>query len=179
MTTLYIDGLCEPINPGGVGAIGYIIDGFSSGKMSYGTVFGYGAPDITNNVAEYKACLSGLEWLANQVAEVEVRSDSRLVINQLTGQWNVKDEKMRKWYDEIQKILPRFRKVDFLWIPGKENPADEVVWKAYEQFLDQNPVIAREYKAHWASRTTQAQLQRLGISRKYVGEQTAKRLMTK
>lgn len=178
MTTLYIDGLCEPINPKGVGAIGYVLNS-SQGTHQYGEVIGYGQ-GMTNNVAEYRACIKGLEDLVGKEQELVVCTDSQLMAKQLKGEYAVRAEHLVPLHRRVRQLAEQFQKIRFEWILGTQNTAaDEAAWKAYEDFLDKNPVIANQYQAYWASRFTQQQLQQMGITRKYVGEQTAKRLMTK
>ncbi len=75
--------------------------------------FGHG----TNNEAEYKALIAGLEALIAEIeAEgsdpgaclVEVRGDSQLILNQLRGDWKVKNLRMRDLWDEAEALLDRF-----------------------------------------------------------------------
>jgi ribonuclease HI len=70
-----------------------------------GTFLGH----TTNNVAEYKALLLGLERaLALGVREVEVRADSELLIKQLKGQYRVLNEGLRPLYEQAVALLRRF-----------------------------------------------------------------------
>ncbi|MEK6950898.1 MAG: ribonuclease HI family protein [Nanoarchaeota archaeon] len=174
MKTLFIDGLCEPINPGGVAAIGYVID-----ARQYGAVIGYGQ-GMTNNVAEYRAAIKSLEDLVGTEEELLVCSDSQLLVRQLTGRYAVHSSTIFPHYQKILELQRQFQQVQFEWIPREKNTlADALCWKAYEDFLDQNPGVANLYQAHWASKPTQVQLQLMGLTRKYVGERTARRLMAK
>jgi ribonuclease HI len=67
----------------------------------------------TNNVAEYRALIAGLEAaLAFRPRVVHVRADSLLVINQLRGLWKVKHAGLRPLYDEARALLQRFEQVD-------------------------------------------------------------------
>ena len=78
---VYTDGGCKP-NPG-QGAIGVVITD-EDGKIlkEHGESIG----DSTNNTAEYKALLKGLDLATTHTTEaVEAFSDSRLVVNQVTG----------------------------------------------------------------------------------------------
>lgn len=173
MKPLYIDGLCEPINPDGVAAIGYFID-----HWRYGEVIGYG-PGMTNNVAEYRAAIKGLD-LVGKEEELLIRTDSQLLAKQLNGEWAVRAETILPLYQRVRQLQQQFRRVQFEWISRKENTlADAICWQAYEDFLDRNSQVADLYRAHWASKPTELKLQQLGITRKYVGKQTALRLMPK
>jgi ribonuclease HI len=67
----------------------------------------------TNNVAEYRALIAGLEAaLAYRPRVLHVRADSLLVINQLRGLWKVKHAGLRPLYDEARALLQRFEHVD-------------------------------------------------------------------
>jgi ribonuclease HI len=63
----------------------------------------------TNNVAEYRALLMGLEQaLALGVRRLEVRADSELLIKQLRGEYRVKDPKLKPLWQEAKQLLARF-----------------------------------------------------------------------
>jgi len=78
--------------------------------------FGHG----TNNEAEYKALLGGLRGLERVLAEsgvrpadvaLEVRGDSRLVLEQLRGAWKVKNARLAHLHREAEKLLDAFGEV--------------------------------------------------------------------
>ena len=86
---LNFDGLCEPKNPGGVAAWGYLVR--RDGRVVH-EASGLAAPPgpgATNNVAEYAALIEGLRWLAanHQDADIVVRGDSKLIVSQASGRW--------------------------------------------------------------------------------------------
>lgn len=63
----------------------------------------------TNNVAEYKALLLGIEMAAAQGAsEVELIGDSELIVRQVKGEYKVKDVTMRKLHAEVKDALGDF-----------------------------------------------------------------------
>ncbi len=67
--------------------------------------------EATNNVAEYKALLLGLERaLALGVKRIEVRADSELLIKQIKGQYRVRNPGLRPLYEAALKLLSRFEK---------------------------------------------------------------------
>lgn len=79
-------------------------------------------PGLTNNEAEYTAVHKALE--AAEAKEVELLSDSKLVVNQLNREWHIKDERMREIFDKIQALIRgRGLKVEFRWVNRKNNPA--------------------------------------------------------
>lgn len=67
----------------------------------------------TNNVAEYRAVIGGLEAaLACGARRVLVRGDSKLVVEQLRGKWKVKNAGLRVLFDEARLLLARFDEVE-------------------------------------------------------------------
>jgi len=63
----------------------------------------------TNNVAEYRALIAGLEKAKELGAKrIMVRGDSELIIKQMRGEYRVKHPDMRKLYDEAQFLLHQF-----------------------------------------------------------------------
>ncbi|MGW4535452.1 bifunctional RNase H/acid phosphatase [Nocardia sp. NPDC004340] len=77
---------------------------------------------VTNNVAEYRGLIAGLEAAAELGArEVSVRMDSKLVVEQMSGRWKVKHESMIPLADRARRLVAGFDRVSFAWIPRKEN----------------------------------------------------------
>ncbi|MFI1848550.1 bifunctional RNase H/acid phosphatase [Streptomyces sp. NPDC020480] len=76
----------------------------------------------TNNVAEYKGLIAGLRAARalDPEAEVEVRMDSKLVIEQMSGRWKVKHPGMRPLAAEARGIFPPAQ-VSYEWIPRERN----------------------------------------------------------
>jgi ribonuclease HI len=83
----------------------------------------------TNNVAEYKALIAGLEAVADLHAPViHVRADSMLVIKQLRGEWRVKHENIKPLHAEARKLLAAYDTVDLQHVRREENTeADALV----------------------------------------------------
>lgn len=135
MITIYFDGLCQPINPGGVATYGFVI--YQNSKLlkeGYG-VIGEGQ-GMTNNVAEYSALKKALEWIKSQGIEdkMTIKGDSQLVINQLQGKWKVKSQTSKKFVPLIKELL-KDREVELIWIPREENTqADRLCNIAYEEY---------------------------------------------
>ncbi|MFE9630626.1 bifunctional RNase H/acid phosphatase [Streptomyces sp. NPDC006463] len=76
----------------------------------------------TNNVAEYKGLIAGLKAareLASD-AQVLVRMDSKLVVEQMSGRWKIKHPDMKPLAAEAATILPRSQ-VKYEWIPRERN----------------------------------------------------------
>ncbi|WP_070378897.1 bifunctional RNase H/acid phosphatase [Rhodococcus sp. WMMA185] len=76
----------------------------------------------TNNVAEYRGLIAGLEAAAELGASmVDVRMDSKLVIEQMSGRWKVKHPDMIPLQRSASEIAQRFEQVNYTWIPRAEN----------------------------------------------------------
>ena len=76
----------------------------------------------TNNVAEYRALLLGLKAAAELgVTEVEVRSDSQLMVRQLSGQYKVKNAALMDLYFSAIKKLSGFSSSTITHVPREEN----------------------------------------------------------
>jgi len=76
----------------------------------------------TNNVAEYSGLLAGLQAAAeiDPDAQVEVRMDSRLVVEQMSGRWQIKHEDMRRLARQAREVLPAAQ-VRYSWMPRARN----------------------------------------------------------
>ncbi|MFF4778409.1 bifunctional RNase H/acid phosphatase [Microtetraspora fusca] len=77
----------------------------------------------TNNVAEYSGLIAGLSSvlaLGGEGASVEVRMDSKLVIEQMAGRWKIKNEGLRPLALEAGALARRLR-VTWTWIPRERN----------------------------------------------------------
>ncbi|MCP2318313.1 putative phosphoglycerate mutase [Nocardia amikacinitolerans] len=76
----------------------------------------------TNNVAEYRGLIAGLEAAAELGARtVDVRMDSKLVIEQMSGRWKVKHAAMIPLADRARRLVAGFDRVGFTWIPRAQN----------------------------------------------------------
>ena len=85
---LFTDGGARG-NPGPA-AYGYVLEDWDGGTLAaHGEAIGV----ATNNVAEYRGLVAGLERAAElQVGEVEVVSDSELLVKQMSGEYRIKNE---------------------------------------------------------------------------------------
>ena len=88
----------------------------------------------SNNVAEYSGLLAGLR-AANELdssASIEVRMDSKLVVEQMSGKWQIKHVDMRRLAYEARELHdPKL--ITYKWIPREENThADSLVNKALD-----------------------------------------------
>jgi ribonuclease HI len=76
----------------------------------------------TNNEAEYETLLAGLKLSKNMgIKNLIVKSDSQLIVGQVKGEYEAREDKMKKYLTVIQTLLPHFKKVEFLQIPREKN----------------------------------------------------------
>ncbi|QDQ97929.1 bifunctional RNase H/acid phosphatase [Tomitella fengzijianii] len=76
----------------------------------------------TNNVAEYRGLIAGLEAAAAQGAtSAAVRMDSKLVVEQMSGRWKVKHPDMIPLADRARKAATQLGEVSYTWIPRAQN----------------------------------------------------------
>ncbi|SDC97672.1 probable phosphoglycerate mutase [Actinokineospora iranica] len=76
----------------------------------------------TNNVAEYRGLIAGLRAAADLGADtVEVRMDSKLVVEQMSGRWKVKHPAMQPLAQEARALAKHFTAITYTWIPRERN----------------------------------------------------------
>jgi ribonuclease HI len=122
-TVIHFDGGARPSNPGPA-AIGYTIetkDWSDEGSEHLGKA--------TNNEAEYRALIRGLEVASEQgCTEVEARGDSQLVVRQVTGEWQTNEQHLRELRDRVQELAEEFESFEIEWVDREDNVrADELV----------------------------------------------------
>ncbi|XP_070010527.1 uncharacterized protein [Nicotiana sylvestris] len=77
---------------------------------------------LTNNEAEYEAMIAGLELAKSLGAEtIEVKCDSLLVVNQVNGRYEAREDRMQWYLDKIQVALRRFKEWNLVHVPQKQN----------------------------------------------------------
>jgi ribonuclease H / adenosylcobalamin/alpha-ribazole phosphatase len=77
----------------------------------------------TNNVAEYSGLVAGLRAAAQIApqADVEVRMDSKLVVEQMSGRWQIKDPNLRSLARTAQETARGLGRVTYVWVPRARN----------------------------------------------------------
>jgi len=128
---IYTDGGSRG-NPGKA-AIGVV---FSNERGQIIKEFGeYLGDSITNNEAEYQAVIFALKKFKvlfgkaiAKVSEIEIRSDSELLIKQMRGKYKIEDEKIQKFFIEIWNLKIDFKAIKFKLVPREKNKeADRLV----------------------------------------------------
>lgn len=113
---LFFDGASKG-NPGAAGAGAVLIapDGSTTNcNQSLGVA--------TNNVAEYKALILGLEAaIAEDVRHIEVFGDSLLVVSQVSGQWKCRDANLETLRDKALALSLNFEQFKISHIPRGQN----------------------------------------------------------
>ena len=133
---IYTDGGSRG-NPGKA-AIGVV---FCNEKEQVIKKFGeYLGDNLTNNDAEYNAIIFALKKFKAvfgkaiaQTSDVELRSDSELVVKQLNGEYRLSDPKIQQLFIEIWNLKFDFKSVKFKHIPREKNrEADKLVNEALD-----------------------------------------------
>lgn len=76
----------------------------------------------TNNAAEYRGLIAGLTEAARLGAtDVDVRLDSKLVVEQMSGRWKVKHPDIARLHREATELASGFERISFSWIPREKN----------------------------------------------------------
>jgi len=129
---IFIDGASRG-NPGpsGIG-IAFYVDGKNVKK-----IFKF-IGNTTNNVAEYTALIYALQQaLIDRYESIIIRSDSELLTRQLRGEYRVKNENLRPYYEQFLHLSCGFTKVEVISIDRKDNSvADKLANKAIDSRID-------------------------------------------
>jgi probable phosphoglycerate mutase len=122
-------------NPGPSGSGAVVIDAETGEVLAEISKF---IGVATNNVAEYKALIAGLleSYRLDPEAELEVRMDSKLVIEQMAGGWKIKHPDMQELAIEAHRIISG-RSIQWSWIPREQNAsADALANRAMDEATD-------------------------------------------
>lgn len=128
---IYTDGGARG-NPGPAGAGVVIIDG--ANVYEHKRYLGDG---LTNNWAEYEAVALALNeakkhGLASR--ELEVRMDSKLVVEQISGNWKIKEPSLKVQAAKVRSLLFDFPQHRFIHVPRERNSeADRLVNEAIDE----------------------------------------------
>jgi|ERR1051326_407769 ribonuclease HI len=128
----YFDGACEPVNPGGTASYGVVIYEDHEKVWECSEVYGEGKL-MSNNVAEYAGLIAVLEWLIEHDlcdAEISVKGDSKLVIEQMFGTWKIKSGLYTELAHRARELLSRFTNIQGEWISRDLNDVADELSKA-------------------------------------------------
>jgi len=133
MLEVWIDGACEPVNPKGTASYGLVIKQNGNLLYSESKIVGKGE-GYSNNVAEYSGLIAFLKWLLttgklSSLAILDydyatIRSDSLMLINQMSGAWRVKQGMYVPYYHQAIDFINThglYHHLTFKWIPREEN----------------------------------------------------------
>ena len=126
---IYTDGSCKG-NPGpaSIGVVAYQ-EGTPEPVFTISRQIGV----ATNNQAEYQALINALtQAICSEATEVEVRSDSEVLTNQINGSYQIKNSNLIPLYGEAKMLSRLFQKFSIQSIPRKQNKeADALANQAY------------------------------------------------
>lgn len=127
--TLYTDGGARG-NPGPAG-IGFVLTIPDHEPIQVGNYIGR----ATNNQAEYRALIAGLERASKEnVTELHCFLDSELLVQQMRGKYRVKNAGLAPLYTHAKKIAASFTHITFSHIPREKNKkADQLVNEALDR----------------------------------------------
>jgi ribonuclease HI len=117
--------------PAGIGALVTDEDGAILAEVAEGIGV------ATNNVAEYRAALAGLDRARELAAtDVLLRSDSRLLIEQLAGRFRVKNPSLQRLHREVRQLLSGFESFRLQHVPREHNKeADRLANVGVDEWL--------------------------------------------
>jgi ribonuclease HI len=127
---IHIDGASRG-NPGEAGFGVYVT---TAEGTPVAELYGY-LGRASNNVAEYQALIHALRYALEQgVAEVEVFSDSELVVRQISGRYRVKHPDMLPLHRQASALLSRFRDASVRHVRREQNKdADRLANRALDE----------------------------------------------
>ena len=128
---IYTDGGARG-NPGPAGAGAVILNN----DIVVAEVKKYLGPIQTNNWAEYEAVVIALEKAKELglTGDIEFRLDSKLVVEQLMGNWKIKEPSLKSQVAKVKDLLRDFGTVTFTHVPREENKeADRLVNEAIDE----------------------------------------------
>jgi ribonuclease HI len=154
---LFMDGGCEPVNPGGSSTAGWAL--YDSSKPSggvlaeQGEVVKDGGPLATNNFGEYAALALALKFLIAQKWQgcLTIKADSKLVVHQVRGEWKCNKEHLRELRDIVwsrMKALNLHIVTEDDPLPGDGQFPCNIVWVARNFNQRANDLCRAAYKQY-------------------------------
>ena len=114
--SLYVDGASQPQKKkAGIGGVIYLNDSEIEN-------FSENIGEATNNEAEYRAMLKGIDLLKKYEPEkVFIFADSELVVKQINGEYRVKNARMKQLYGKVMNALQQFPHLAVEHVPREQN----------------------------------------------------------
>lgn len=141
----WIDGACEPKNPGGTASWGvYMVE--EGVPMENWGIVGSGE-GISNNVAEYSALIEAFNIAKSRYGtdiHLTIYGDSQLVINQMNKEWNIGQGMYTEYAVRALHLALQFQKLTFEWIPRERN--------TFADGLSKRALAEKGIKPHYSRR---------------------------
>ncbi|XP_052295858.1 uncharacterized protein LOC127901870 [Citrus sinensis] len=104
---------------------GIVLEGPEGEEISYAVKLEFAA---TNNQAEYKALIAGLELAkAVKADRVKIRTDSQLVANHVSERFQPREEKMEQYLKIVRRMMGKFEAVEVIQIPREQNSRADIL----------------------------------------------------
>ncbi|MGH3549376.1 MAG: bifunctional RNase H/acid phosphatase [Pseudonocardiaceae bacterium] len=141
-------------NPGPAG-YGAVVRDAATGELLAEVSEGLGT--TTNNVAEYSGLIAGLRAAVREGAQsAEARLDSKLVVEQMSGRWQIKQPHLRPLAGEAAELARQLGDVSYTWVPRARNVhADRLANEAMDAQVGvtSKPGTHTAAPAHWTGAT--------------------------
>ena len=120
-TSIFIDGASDSNENGGIGVVLRPIKGEE-------ILISQAIGKATNNEAEYRSLITAIEEsLKNNFKNIEINSDSELLVKQINGQYKVRAANLKPFYDLVIKSIKKLDSFTISWVSREENSlADEL-----------------------------------------------------
>ena len=117
MITAYFDGGARS-NPGPAGYGVYIVDDAGSVLAELSGSLG----NTTNNIAEYRGLIAALQWAVDHnLTEITIKGDSLLIVEQMRGNYKVKNEGLKPLYLRARMLVMQIGDVTFEHVRREQN----------------------------------------------------------
>ena len=136
--TLFFDGSCAPVNPGGTAMYGYKLTCTDGTLLAGSGTVGTG-PGMSNNLAEFHGVAVGmsvlLPLLGDESASLQVYGDSNIVINIMNKKWKASPDKLYYpgallAFGALNALRRKWVRVSFDWVPREMNTECDMLSRA-------------------------------------------------
>jgi ribonuclease HI len=84
----------------------------------------------SNNQAEYEALIAGMKLAREmEVTDLRAKSDSQLVTNQVSGEYQTKDPQLVKYLEKVQSLASQFKRFELIYVPRDQNARADLLSK--------------------------------------------------